>query len=63
MNTFVAVIGLALAGLLGSLLLKQSGLPPLAVILQLALGVLIIWRLLPLLGDVLRILPGLISFI
>ena len=53
MNTFVAVIGLALAGLLGSLLLKQSGLPPLAVILQLALGVLIIWRL----------LPGLISFI
>ena len=55
MNTFIAVIGLALVGLLLSLLLKQSGLPPMAYVLQLALGVLIIWRLLPLLGDVLQV--------
>ncbi len=55
MSTFLAVLGLALAGLLTSLLLKQSGLPPLAFILQLALGVLIIWRLLPLLDEVLQV--------
>jgi len=55
MNTFMAVLGLVLAGLLGSLLLKQSGLPPLAFILQLALGVLVIWRLLPLLDEVLQV--------
>lgn len=55
MATFFALVGLALAGLFCSLLLKQSGLPPLALLLQLALSVLIIWRLLPLLGDVLQV--------
>lgn len=55
MTTLMAVLGLALAGLLTSLLLKQSGLPPLAFVLQLALGVLIIWRLLPLLDEVLQV--------
>ncbi len=55
MATFFALVGLALAGLFCSLLLKQSGLPLLALVLQLALSALIIWRLLPLLAEVLQV--------
>lgn len=54
MTGFFGIIGLAIAGLFCGLLLRQSGQSLLAAVLQLALGVLIIWRLLPGLGQVVQ---------
>jgi stage III sporulation protein AD len=55
MGTFLSVVGLALAALFAVLLLKQSSLPPLAVLLSLGVGALILLRLLPLLGEIITV--------
>lgn len=55
MSIFFSVIGLALTGVFLALVLKQCNMPPLALVLGLAVGVLILLRLLPALGGVLDV--------
>lgn len=55
MASFWGIVALALAGLFCGLLLRQSGQKVLAAVLQLGLGVLIIWRLLPGLNQVMEV--------
>ena len=53
MSLFFSVAGLLLAGVFLALLLKQCGMTPLAMVLGLTVGSLVLLRLLPALGDVL----------